>query len=68
MNSLIGHVATKNAREINSYKKEFPDCIKSLSKHSDTYNKCVVEAMGGPGVVNKINKKMKKKRKSKEVF
>ena len=49
LNSLIGHVATKNAREINSYKKEFPDCTKSRSKHSDTYNKSLVEAMGGAG-------------------
>jgi hypothetical protein len=49
LNSLIGHVSSKNAREIVSYKKEFPDCIKSRSKHSDTYNKSLVESMGGPG-------------------
>ena len=49
LNLLIGHVANKNAREMAPYRKEFPDCTKSSSKHSDTYNKCVVEAMGGPG-------------------
>jgi hypothetical protein len=49
LNLLIGKVATKNAREMVPYRKEFPDCTKSSSKHSDTYNKCLVEAMGGPG-------------------
>jgi hypothetical protein len=49
LNSLISKIATKNFREVTSYKKKFPDCTKSLSKHSDIYNKCIVEAMGGPG-------------------
>ena len=49
LNLLIGKVATKNAREMVPYRKEFPDCTKSSSKHSDTYNKSLVEAMGGPG-------------------
>jgi hypothetical protein len=49
LNSLISKIATKNFREVTSYKKKFPDCTKSSSKHSDIYNKCIVEAMGGPG-------------------
>ena len=48
-NKFISTVANKNAREMTSFKKEFPDCIKSRSIHSDKYNKSLVEAMGGAG-------------------
>ena len=49
LNKFILTVANKNAREMTSFKKEFPDCIKSRSIHSDKYNKSLVEAMGGAG-------------------
>jgi hypothetical protein len=49
LNKFILTVADKNAREITSFKKVFPDCIKSRSIHSDKYNKSLVEAMGGAG-------------------
>jgi len=45
----IKHVAHKNARLLQEFKEKHPDCTKSESKHSDTYNKLMVEAMGGKG-------------------
>ena len=45
----IKHIARKNAIQLKNYKEKYPDCIKSESKYSDTYNKLVVEAMGGKG-------------------
>ena len=46
---LIKKVADKNARLIPEFKKEHPDCVKSVSKYSDQYNKLIVESMGGSG-------------------
>jgi hypothetical protein len=62
LNSLISKIATKNFREVTSYKKKFPDCTKSSSKHSDIYNKSLVEAMGGAG--DNENEKKEKIKKS----
>ena len=45
----IKYVARKNARLLQDFKIKHPDCIKSDSKYSDTYNKLMVEAMGGKG-------------------
>jgi hypothetical protein len=45
----IKHVAHKNARLLQEFKEKHPDCTKSESKHSDTYTKLMVEAMGGKG-------------------
>jgi len=45
----IKHVAHKNARLLQEFKEKHPDCTKSESKYSDTYNKLIVEAMGGKG-------------------
>jgi hypothetical protein len=45
----IKHVAHKNARLLLEFKEKHPDCTKSESKHSDTYTKLMVEAMGGKG-------------------
>ena len=39
----------KNARLLQDFKTQHPDCIKSESKYSDTYNKLMIEAMGGKG-------------------
>jgi hypothetical protein len=46
---LIKKVADKNARLIPKFKEEHPDCVKSVSKYSDQYNKLIVESMGGSG-------------------
>ena len=45
----IKHVAQKNARLLQEFREKYPDCNKSESKHSDTYNKLMIEAMGGKG-------------------
>jgi hypothetical protein len=45
----IKYVARKNARLLQDFKTQHPDCIKSESKYSDTYNKLMIEAMGGKG-------------------
>jgi len=50
MNLFIENVARKSFKfGMPDYKKEFPDCTKSSSRHSNQYNKCLVEAMGGAG-------------------
>jgi len=46
---VIKKVADKNARLIPKFKEEHPDCIKSVSRYSDQYNKIIVESMGGSG-------------------
>ena len=61
----IKHVARKNALLLQEFKDKYPDCIKSESKYSDTYNKLMIEAMGGKGFdnndqENKIIKKITK--------
>ena len=45
----IKHAAHKNAKLLQEFKEKHPDCIKSTSKHSDIYNKLMIEAMGGNG-------------------
>ena len=49
LRKLIKKVADKNARLIPKFKEEHPDCVKSVSKFSDQYNKLIVESMGGSG-------------------
>ena len=41
----IKRVANKNIRLIPSFKEKYPDCNKSISTHSDKYNKIMVESM-----------------------
>jgi len=38
------------------YRKTYPDCQNADSKLSDSYNKMIIEAMGGPGDNEKENK------------
>jgi len=45
----IKHIAHKNSKIIPQFKEKYPDCNKSNSKHSDQYNKLIIEAMGGAG-------------------
>ena len=49
MHKVIRKVASKNQKLIPKFKEAHPDCIKSISKFSDQYNKIIVESMGGPG-------------------
>jgi hypothetical protein len=44
---LIKRVAFRNSKCIRLFKEKHPDCVTSESKYSDTYNKIVMEAMGG---------------------
>jgi hypothetical protein len=45
----IKRIAYKNCKLIPEFREKYPDCNKSYSKHSDKYNKMIVEAMGGSG-------------------
>jgi len=45
----IKHVAHKNSKMLSEFRMKNPDCLKSISKVSDKYNKLVMEAMGGKG-------------------
>jgi hypothetical protein len=49
MHKMVRKVADKNARMLPKFKEAHPDCIKSISKFSDQYNKIIIEAMGGRG-------------------
>ena len=44
---LIKRVAFRNSKCIRLFKEKYPDCVTSESRYSDTYNKIVLEAMGG---------------------
>ena len=45
----IKYIANKNIKLMDAYKAVHPDCQKSESKYSDSYNKFVIEALGGSG-------------------
>ncbi len=45
----IKHIAHKNSKLLPQFREKYPDCNKSVSKHSDHYNKLIIEAMGGSG-------------------
>jgi hypothetical protein len=49
LRKVIKHVAHKNSKMLKEYKIKYPDCDKSDSKYSDTYNKLTIEALGGKG-------------------
>jgi hypothetical protein len=49
LRKAIKRVASKNQRLLPAFKQEHPDCIKASSPFSDTYNKMIVESMGGSG-------------------
>jgi hypothetical protein len=61
----IKRIAQKNCKQLFEFKHQYPDCVKSHSKHSDTYNNLIIESMGGKGdndaeKENKIIKKVAK--------
>ena len=64
----IKYVARKNARLLQEFKEKHPDCIKSESKYSDTYNKLMIEAMGGKGCDDNDKETKIIKRLAKEVI
>ena len=57
----IKTVANKNIHLLPEFKEKYPDCNKSSSKHSDRYNKIIVESMDTDGEnENKIIKNISK--------
>jgi hypothetical protein len=65
LRKAIKYVAYKNTKLLLDFKLLYPDYSKSESKHSDKYNKLIIEAMGGRGdndyeKENKIIKKIAK--------
>ena len=63
---MIKRVAFRNSKCIRLFKEKHPDCNQADSRYSDTYNKIVLEAMGGGSKCNdhdsenKIIKKVSK--------
>jgi hypothetical protein len=58
---VIKKVADKNARLIPKFKEEHPDCVKSVSRFSDQYNKIIVESFDNDSEKeNKIIKNLAK--------
>jgi hypothetical protein len=45
----VKRIAQKNSKQLFEFKAKYPDCVKSHSKHSDTYNNLIIESMGGKG-------------------
>ena len=68
MKKAIKHIARKNAVQLKKYKEKHPDCTKADSKHSDTYNKLLVEAMGGKGENDAIKENKIIKKVAKEII
>ena len=68
MKKAIKYIARKNAVQLNKYKERYPDCTKADSKHSDTYNKLVFEAMGGKGENDVIKEDKIIKKVAKEII
>ena len=68
MKKAIKHIARKNAMNLKDFKEKHPDCTKADSKYSDTYNKLLVEAMGGKGENDDINEDKIIKKVAKEII
>jgi len=63
LRKMIKSVAFRNSKCISLFKEKYPDCNKSESRYSNTYNKIVLESMGGGSKCNDYdseNKIMKK--------
>jgi len=67
MKKALKYIMHKNAKMLNVFRTQYPDCIKSYSKRSDQYNKLVIEVLGGKGdnepqhnekIIRKIAKEM----------
>ena len=68
MHKMVKKVANKNIHLIQDFKEKYPDCIKSSSRHSDKYNKIIVESMGGTGDNEHEKEEKIIKKIAKEVF
>ena len=68
MHNVIKKVADKNIRLISRFTELYPDCSKSTSKHSDKYNKIIVESMGGHGDNDTEKEEKMIKKISKEII
>jgi hypothetical protein len=55
---MIKNIACKNYKLLPEYKDKYPGCQYADSKYSDTYNKMVVEVMGGNGNENEKEDKI----------
>ncbi len=49
LRKVIKKIASKNYKLLSEYREKYPGCQYAESKHSDKYNKMVVETMGGVG-------------------
>ena len=49
LRKAIKNVSHKNILMLPHFKDAHPDCLKSISKYSDQYNKIMIESFGGPG-------------------
>ena len=47
--SAIKKVSHKNIAALKEFRKKYPDCEFSSSRHSDRYCKMIIEVMGGAG-------------------
>jgi len=52
LRKMIKSVAFRNSKNTRLFKEKYPDCNKGDSRYSDTYNKIVIEAMGGGSKCN----------------
>ena len=68
LHKMVRKVANKNIHLIQDFKEKYPDCIKSSSRHSDKYNKIIVESMGGTGDNEHEKEEKIIKKIAKEVF
>ena len=49
MHKVVRKVTDKNFKMVQKFKEKYPDYNKASSRHSDTYNNIIIEAMGGKG-------------------
>jgi hypothetical protein len=49
LRKVISKIARKNERLLPKYREKYPGCQFAESKHSDEYNKIVIESLGGMG-------------------
>ena len=45
--NFIKLIANKNSKNVNLFKRKYPDCDDYYSKYNDQYNKIIMEAFGG---------------------
>jgi hypothetical protein len=68
LRKMIKSVAFRNSKCISLFKEKYPDCNKSESRYSNTYNKIVLESMGGGSKCNDYDSENKIIKKITKVF